>query len=306
MFEIYDRRLDIGNGVPGWISPTALAPIPPPVYNTLFGFYAGQQVLGGSISTSASYNIVKGYLGGPTNTPQVYRIFYNDTSSLDIGNGFPGSFCDYGPPVIASFKFSPQSVIAGTHDAKITAWFNSIPVNRRVWWSFYHEPEENIEAGTFTATQYRDAWSHILDLAPVRDTLRGVVILMNYSNYKTSRKDNIAQYITTNSKLHGLFWDSYLTGNTKTISGLVDLPKSVSNNFNLKFGICEVSVAVGFNMTGMTHIQTVNTIVPQLITRARQAEAEVVTWFESNKSDGNWLMRDYATAVASWNSGAYN
>ena len=257
---------------------------------TRFGFWAGTDQLGDTGSARSDFDRVSSYLG----TPDVYRMFY---PGLPEAN-FVGSKADFGPPVVVSFKANPADVIAGKDDAYLSSWFASIPTTRKVWWSYWHEPEDDIERGAFTAADYRAAWKHILALAPHRDTLLPVVILMNYSNYKTSR--NIADYVPNDPNLHGLFWDSYLTGTTKSIDGVIAKPKSVSDSFGLAFGICEVSVAQGFSYAGESHDQTVDEFVPQLLSAARGAKAEVVSWFETNKSDGDWRMRPYSPATSAW------
>ena len=84
---------------------------------------------------------------------------------------FVGSNADWGPPVVVSFKAAPADVLAGKHDAYLSNWFKSIPTTRQVWWSYWHEPEDDIEDGRYTAAQYRAAWEHITALAPKRSTL---------------------------------------------------------------------------------------------------------------------------------------
>ena len=48
----------------------------------------------------------------------------------------------------------------------------------RTWWSFWHEPEDDIERGGFTAEQYRAAWAHLdaLETAVHNKNLRSTLI----------------------------------------------------------------------------------------------------------------------------------
>ena len=65
------------------------------------------------------------------------------------------------------------------------------PTDARTWWSFWHEPEDNIEGGNFTAAQYRTAWRHVADLADAahNQQLRATLILMCWSAEKGSHRD---------------------------------------------------------------------------------------------------------------------
>ena len=165
-----------------------------------------------------------------------------------------------------------------------------------MWWSYWHEPEDDIEAGRYTAAQYRAAWEHLIALAPKRTTLRPTLILMGFSLFKKSRV--ISDYVPKG--LDVLAWDSYLTGTTKTTQNVIEKPKSVSDSYGLDFGIAETAVASGYNLTGMDHEQTVHELAASLRTRAKDQGAEFVTWFESNKSDGDWRMRPFGSAVGAW------
>ena len=210
-----------------------------------------------------------------------------------------GSNADFGPPVVVSFKAPPADIIAGKDDAYLSAWFKSIPSTRTVWWSYWHEPEDDIEAGRYTAAQYRAAWEHLIALAPKRSTLRPTLILMGFSLFKKSRV--ISSYVPKG--LDVLAWDSYLTGTHKTLENVIEKPKSVSDSYGLGFGIAETAVASGYNLSGMDHAQTVRELAHGLRTRAAGA-AQFVTWFESNKSDGDWRIRPFGSAVSAWRSGS--
>lgn len=281
-----------------------VTPPPAPGTGTKFGFWAGTVYPPTGSGAAANYNFVKTYLGDPMANGS-YRMFHG--ASEGVPATFAGSEDDFGPPVVVSWKVPPPEVIAGTHDVAIRRYFNSIPTSRLVWFSYHHEPENNTEGkvpaeGTWTSAQYRAAWNHIIDLMPARDTLRPVVILMNFSNFSASRKTVIAQWIPEHPRLHGLFWDSYLTSNTKTIDGCVNVPKKVSDSFGLAFGIAEVSVADGLVQTGLTHEQTYAKFVPDLISQARAAGAEVCQWFETDKSpaESDWRMVSRPTLTAMW------
>jgi hypothetical protein len=261
---------------------------PYPAANSLLGFWAGPDSVGATTTARENFLRVSGYLG----RPQVYRMYYSGLPQTP----FSTSDADYGPPVVVSFKASPAYVMAGTYDAYLRRWFQSIPSTRQVWWSYWHEPEDEIEARRFSAWQYRAAWEHILALAPRRSTLRATLILMGYTQFKSSRV--IKEYVPRG--LDVLAWDSYLTKTTKTTWNVIEKPRAVSTAFGLGFAIAETAVAKGYNMPGMDHAQTVAELCRALLTQAPRIQAQFVTWFESNKLDGDWRMRPYSEAITDW------
>lgn len=250
---------------------------------TRFGFWAGNDV--GAGSARQNYNRVKGYLGAP----DVYRMFYPG----DPGTKFVGSNADFGPPVVVSFKLKPRDVTAGKWDARMRTWFNSIPNTRQVWWSYFHEPENDIEHGAFTAAQYRAAWRHLTALAPKRSNLHPTLTLMRYT-LSIPQHRTVSDYVTPG--LEVLAWDTYLSSASMTIKQAVDAPAAVSRRFGLGFAIGEVSSNQPARM---------DQFVRDLIPAAKRNKAEFVTWFESNKAgqgvnENDWRMRPHSGAVAAW------
>ena len=68
----------------------------------------------------------------------------------------------------------------GIHDAALRAWFDRAPRGYDVFWSYLHEPEDNVTRGEFSAAQYTAAWVHIAALAQAAGNprLRSTLILM--------------------------------------------------------------------------------------------------------------------------------
>ena len=258
--------------------------------DTLFGFFAGGTSIGSRASSRENYDRVSRQLGDPG----VYRAFHPGLP----GTSFRGSSADFGPPVVVSFKAPPAEVAAGRHDARLRSWFRSIPSDRDVWWSYYHEPEENIERGEFTAAQYRAAWRHLLTLAPQRENLRATMILMQWTLDKPSR--DVDDYLVPG--LDVLAWDAYLTEGTRTTEGTLDEAAKVSARRGLGYAIAEISVTAG-RTTRANRGDVMETFVREMIPSTRQDDAEFVTWFEINKEDGDWRMAPYADAVAAWRKG---
>ncbi len=59
-------------------------------------------------------------------------------------------------------------------------------------------------------------------------------------------------------------------------------------------------MAQGYNLPNRDHAQTVADLAAALKSRTPKVKAQFVTWFESNKHDGDWRMRPFSGAVSSW------
>ena len=108
----------------------------------------------------------------------VDRVYYTG-----LPKPWPGIAGYGGTTVSVSFKADPKQVLTGAYDATLTNWFETAPRDRDIYWTYYHEPEDNIEAGEFTAADYRAAWQRIsaLENRAVNPRLHATLILMCYS-----------------------------------------------------------------------------------------------------------------------------
>jgi hypothetical protein len=112
--------------------------------------------------------------------------------------------------LVVSFKANPSTILSGSQDANLTQWFASAPRDRKIWWTYFHEPENDVESGSFTPTQFRDAFRHVSQLAQAsgRDDLRATMILMGYTaNPKSGR--NWRDYYPGGQYVDVLAWDAY-------------------------------------------------------------------------------------------------
>ena len=82
-----------------------------------------------------------------------------------IRNGWDGKLGEAKRPISVSFAAPPQEVLSGRHDAMLRTWFRKAPNGHPIWWTYWHEPEDDIAAGRFSASQYRRAWRHINAIA---------------------------------------------------------------------------------------------------------------------------------------------
>ena len=96
-------------------------------------------------------NSVRRYAG-----MDVVRVF-----EPDIRDTWAGLLSDVNRPVTVSFKAAPSDVLDGRYDDDLRSWFRQAPTQRPTWWTYWHEPEDDIGHGAFAADRYRAAWRHI-------------------------------------------------------------------------------------------------------------------------------------------------
>ena len=184
-------------------SPTpSTTPSDPPVLNddgTLFGSSVYQE--SGETFQSAYDRRVREFGSMP-----VDRVYYPGLPKPWPGNAGYGN----GQAVFVSFKVDPAQVLTGAYDATLTSWFETAPRAKDVYWTYYHEPEDNIEAGAFTAAQYRAAWQRISSLALRANNprLHATLILMCYTLTPASGR-SFADYYPGDAYIDVLAWDCY-------------------------------------------------------------------------------------------------
>jgi Glycosyl hydrolase family 26 len=154
-------------------------------------------------------------------------------------------------PVVASFKMPPTDVLNGQYDATLRAWFNGAPTDRRTFWSYLAEPEDDIANGAYTAKQFRNAWVHIEKLAAATHNaqIRSTLTLMCYTLSRYSHR-NWQDYYPGAAYVDVLGWDCYnwgaKKGNYAAPADIFAAAIQVSDEAGKPFGIAETgSVLIG-------------------------------------------------------------
>lgn len=93
--------------------------------------------------------------------------------------------------LITSFKAHPTEITSGSLDAFFTDWFATAPEDQTIYWSYFHEPEDNINRGEFTAEQYRAAWRHLAEIEQdaCKANLHSTLILTEWTMQPASKRD---------------------------------------------------------------------------------------------------------------------
>lgn len=170
---------------------------------------------------------------------KVFRVFHTGLPA-----GWPKLNADFGgKPLVVSFKMSPSDVVAGRYDTYMRAWFAAAPTDRPIWWTYYHEPEDNIAARQFTAVDYRAAWAHLAALADGANNpqLRATLILMCWS--LDSRSGRIWTDYYAAGDVQALGWDCYNSGASAGIyrpaAGMLQNVLKISESTGLPWGLAE-------------------------------------------------------------------
>ena len=137
----------------------------------------------------------------------VVRVFFS---------GNPGSWTDTKlsakRPMNVSFKALPDVVNSGSLDATYRAWFKAAPTDRAIWWTYFHEPEDDIANASFTAAAYRTAWQRIWRISResgvAHDNVKAALVLMDYTVDATSKR-NWRDYYPGDQFVDVISWDVY-------------------------------------------------------------------------------------------------
>lgn len=194
---------------------TSTAPAPPSAPNggTLFGTTVwtgdGVNMSTGLAKSRAAYGNL-----------EIVRVFYPGLPAA-----WPGSAGTVGGNVEVSFKALPKEVLSGSLDSRLSTWFATAPKDRQVIWTYYHEPEDDIARGSFTAADYRAAWQHLAALADKsgNPALKSSLVLMGWSLSKQSGR-NWKDYYPGSAAIDILGWDVYNLGAKK---GVYNAPATV-------------------------------------------------------------------------------
>jgi hypothetical protein len=245
-----------------------------------------------------TYQEALGRIDGYYNGLETARVFYTG-----LPRAWPGKLDTGGRPMIVSFKAPPAEVLAGTHDARLREWFRTAPRDQDIYWTYWHEPEQEIEAGDFTAAQYRLAWQRLSGLSDeaANSRLHRTLILMGWSVDPASGR-NWRDYYPGREYLDVLAWDLYNHGWS---SGAYRAPAVIFANViatsrgeSLPFGIAETGspMAVGDDGTGRA------AWLRELAAHLSESGAVFVAYYDlDRRSRGgpDYRLRD-APSMAAW------
>ncbi|HEX5017411.1 MAG TPA: hypothetical protein VFX15_07490 [Actinomycetes bacterium] len=170
---------------------------------------------------------------------EVVRVFYPGLPSA-----WPGRAGDVGGPIVVSFKAPPSEILSGRHDTFLANWFRTAPKDREIWWTYWHEPEDDIANGHYTAQQFRDAYRRIASFADAaaNPRLHNTLILMCWTVHPSSGR-TFSDYFPGKAVVDTIGWDCYskATSTTPYVSpeNMYTRAITVTRDLGLDFGIAE-------------------------------------------------------------------
>jgi hypothetical protein len=228
---------------------------------------------------------------------EMVRVFYSG-----LPQAWPGKLDAGGRPIVVSFKAPPAQVIAGQHDARLRDWFRTAPTDQDIYWTYQHEPENDIDEGRFTAAQFRQAWQRLSGLADEAGNprLRATLILMGWSLNPSSGRD-WRDYYPGRSFIDVLGWDIYNPGWNaetpayRTPAEIYERVVQTSNAEGLPFGIGETGSPLIAGDGGTRRATWLRDIAAYLTDHG----ALWVAYFDLNWSNADYRLRD-APSMAAW------
>lgn len=212
-----------------------------------------------------------------------------------------------GRSMVWSFNKPPQEVLAGTHDTAFRQFIASADTylkanpDAEVYWSYYHEPEDNIAAGAFTAQQYRDAFTRLITISREVNNPRLVstLILMEYSLQPGSGR-TFSDYFAPSVDMLG--FDTYKWDPNTRIAAMVDPIIAVANVHGKPWAIAETGVSV--KHTSAQRRTALHDLAAYIATRT--PKPRFALYFNSDPggpSEWNWPIDDEPTMADAWRSG---
>jgi hypothetical protein len=153
--------------------------------------------------------------------------------------------------VIVSFKALPTTILSGADDAALRHFFNSAPSGHPIYYSYYHEPEDNIAAGQFRLADYKAAWARVASIANAahNPSLHSTLILMSWDLVIASHR-HWKDYLPGGGIISTLGWDAYPVGSATNVhpqltppDGFMGPAIAASKSVGLPYGFPEFGLS---------------------------------------------------------------
>jgi hypothetical protein len=203
--------------------------------------------------------------------------------------------------VVTSIKLRPQEVLSGRHDSALRHYFDTAPTKQPIFFSYFHEPEDEVKRGEFTPQQFRQAFRRIIGIAAeaCNPNLYPTLVLMSWTAEPASGLD-WRDYYPGKRFVSVLGWDPYNGANGYASS--YRSPQSIfgdvvraSRKAGKPFGVAETgSVRIPGDSSGTGRAAWLRKVDRYLTKK----DAAWVTYFQSTNK-GDFELRD-AASIAAW------
>lgn len=246
---------------------------------------AGGTLWGANASTPAALAAVEKALG----RMQVVRYYHQPGE----GVGWPREMPLQDRVLVYSSKLSPRDVAAGTADDAYRGLFAAAPPDRPTYVCLWHEPEDDIAAGRFTADDLRAAWARIAPLArQAGPQIQLTTILMGYSLLSASKRHWL-DYYPGPDLCDVIAWDTYQQSPTYPAAPekLYAAGAAAAQSVGKPWAVAETGINPSF--TGVARQAA-------LAAMARAAAgAKFVCYFDNSP----WTITSDPGSVSAWKSG---
>jgi FlgD Ig-like domain len=186
----------------------------------------------------------------------IVRVYY---PGLPSSNAWSGGLAGANhSAVVVSFKALPQNILSGADDAALRHFFDTAPTGHPIYYSYYHEPEDNIARGEFSLSGYKAAWAHVVQLANQahNPALHSTLILMSWDLVPASHR-YWKNYLPGGHIIRVLGWDAYPTGSATNVhpvlqpaSGFMGPAIAASKSVGLPYGFPEFGLSTARGRPG--------------------------------------------------------
>ena len=218
----------------------------------LDGSTVGAPLIGASVQNSGNLTLETSEFG---HMP-VVRVYYPGLPGADAWTS--GLAAANKSAVVVSFKALPQTILSGADDTVLSHFFNNAPKGLPIYYSYYHEPEDNIAAGQFTLADYKAAWARVVAIANAarNPDLHSTLILMEWDLQANSGRD-WKSYLPGGGIISTLGWDAYPAGSVGDKDPKLTPPAdfmgpaiAASKSVGLPFGFAEFGLATPVGRPG--------------------------------------------------------
>ena len=211
-----------------------------------------------------------------------------------------------------SFKYNANDILAGIYDTDLSSFFSGLGSTSKIYWTYFHEPEDDIRDGAFTAKEYRDAFDHIIDLQKKlnKPNLVPTLCLMSYSLTPESGR-NWRDYLP--NKVELLSWDGYYRDNMNgDVTKVFSKVRAIAKETGMPWAVAETGVNKMKNSGAINEpilLETRKTLLTALSRDIATTEPYpvFVEYFDSDPSHdaaySDWRISDDPSTIAAWNAG---
>lgn len=226
---------------------------------------------------------------------QVARVFFPGPPA-----GWPDLGADPGAyDLVVSFKLDPAEVLSGRWDQQMRQWFASAPAYRRIYWTLWHEPEDDIQQGRFSAADFRRAVAHLDRLADRSGPrqLRTTVILMSFTA-RGGQQRRWQDYVPPAESYDLLAWDAYnRSPDYADPAALIGPSCRINAKLGKPFAVAELGSVLAPDDDGTKRARWLTELGSEL----RRCRARFVAYFDKAWDGGaqDFRLRD-APSLRAW------